>query len=358
MPNILIFLIDAEVRYKTASLLKKETFDIFETDSFDETIDKIKSENFDAIVVGDSIQQPSGSELCKIIREETAEQNPAIIYLCNSNNISIVENLFTSGANTIVSPPFKEKMVLNKIKEALGSAGEEVPEGLKPPQILKDVYDQIIAEGKELGDVSEIFSGIATRDNSKYLSEVRRTDQWKPIISHAEINPFEIGETQKFVFYEPRMLLRVPREEIMKTSKVIVGRNAPPIIAAIDRDRMLTDLSVYNIVPVEGLTLEYICAYLNSRIMDFFFRRIRPLKTVAEIGSVLRTVDLEAIPIIIPSASTQKKVTKIVRELEANQLGLRSKPKKIRALANMHKMLFDIFGFNKEAVDRLTSLNF
>ncbi|MHC4872162.1 MAG: response regulator [Planctomycetota bacterium] len=358
MPKILIAENKIEIRYKIRKLLEKEDFIVTEAENAEDMMNTLQDNSFDAVILDIMMGEPNSLDLCRKLTSAKTEDSPVLVVLCELSNIEVVEDIFRAGASSVITPPIKGDIIVKKLKDALGHTEEEEYKGLKPPKILKDIYTEIIDQGKTLGDVAEIVPGIATRDNVKYISEVRRSEKWLPILTQNDIFQFERNEHSRYVFYEPRMLLRSPGPDVISSVKVLVGRNAPPIRAYIDRDRMRSDISVYNIVPVDGLLPEYTACYLNSRIMDFFLRRIRPLKTSPEVGSVLRSIDLEAIPIIIPKTSIQDKIADLTLELERNNIAMRSKSKNLTCLAQIHKILFEIYGFSKEAIDKLSALSF
>jgi hypothetical protein len=173
-----------------------------------------------------------------------------------------------------------------------------------------------------------------------------------------ELAPFRIDESVLFVFYEPRMLLRAPSGELLRTTKVMVRRTAPPFVAAVDREGRIDDGTVYNVVPASGLLPEVVAAVLNSRVLDFYLRRIAPLKEQPGVGSLLRGIDLEAVPMPVPPRRSQKALAEIVREIEFASLPGKPPEARRRLLTAMNAAVFDLCGFGPEEIERLSALHF
>ncbi len=357
MQKIIIAIEDDSLRYNVKDRLINDNFEIIEINSEEEILLYAKENPVAGIVLNLSLEGISNASICQKLCFD-ADNIPAVVVICETNKIEIIENIFSAGASSVVTPPVKSDKIYKKIKEALGQTKIQLSKDLLPPKILSDLYLEIIDKGRKLGDVAEIVPGITTRNRSMYISEGRKSERWLPIITQYEITQYECFEHTKYVFYEPRMLLRSPKKNIINSKKILLARNAPPLLAFIDKQKRLTDLSIYNIVTVDGLLPEYVTAYLNSRIMDFFFSRIRPIKNSPQIGSVLRKIDIESIPIIIPQQSIQDKFADIVSEIDKNNQTYRSKAKHGKYRAEIHKLLFEIYGFDKTTIDKLSSLNF
>ncbi|MHC4884563.1 MAG: response regulator [Planctomycetota bacterium] len=354
MANILVVGGNADHREHIHRLLEKEEHRVDEVESGKAGVNRATTETPDAIVLDDSLSDIDAVDFCREIRARAETAEIPILFLSTSRGVAEVDAAFRAGASNFLPLPFRSSQLLSKLATLLdegGSGGEE----LSP--VLEEAYKRMLDKSRILSDVAEVFPGINTGNNRKYLAEIERGPDWEPILMERDIQSHLVEYGGTHVYYHPRQLLRCPSKKLMQSKKVVVRRSAPPYTAAVDSERFLTESSVYNIIPAEGLACEYIAGVLNSRLMDFFLRRIRPLAEHPGVPTMLRSVDLEELPLVICKQSAQDAIVELVKELEAmGPYGERSRKATLRMAIN--RGVFEIYGFGKREIARLSELNF
>jgi len=290
-----------------------------------------------------------------------------ILAITPKTNMGQIEKIFASGINDCFSRPFKLKALLDKIAELLiakmepeetvAEAKEDKP---KLPKVLLDTYNLIEQEGRKLGDVAEISSGIAVHDPRARRMTCPGPD-WSPAIIESSIIPFFINEEREFYLLRKDLMRRMPRDEEYKVNeKIIVKRTVLPVSAAIDNAKQPFVAGLYGVQTVKGLSCGYLCSVLNSRYCQFFFNRFRPPAEGLR-GVYLAKKDLEGLPLIIPDMSEQMELVDINHRLSTVNPSTRNASRMIergKMLAEANRLIFRIFGFTDEAIKELTDMHF
>ncbi len=149
-----------------------------------------------------------------------------------------------------------------------------------------------------LKDKASFALGIVTGDNRTYLSETKKVHS-EPVLKGTDIYKYRIRPASRYLVFSPENFQQTAPEEYYRAPEKLLYRFiCNQLVFAYD-DRQTLSLNSCNIVipHVEGMSVKYIMAILNSRIAQFFFNK--------SFGSVkvLRS-HIESIP--IPKASNER----------------------------------------------------
>jgi CheY-like chemotaxis protein len=357
MQKLLVVSADSEERQRLAGLLQGHERKVLEAVSGADGLDAAREVHPDAIVLDLPLADMAGLDLCSQLHADGHTGDIPLLVILEHGDMASIEAAFEAGAKNVLSRPFTITEFEQKVR-GLSSTGRELSTDLEPPPVLRNAYDRVQEKGRTLGDVAEIFGGVIAKERHLY-AEAPQGPEWKRLLVESDIEPHLTSFGGMYVRYKPRQLVRVPPPELAGAVKVVVRRSAPPLTAAVDRDRYLPGETVYGIVPAGGLLCEYVSALLNSRLMDFFIRRIRPLRQQKGYAPMLRTIDLEDMPIILPDRSQQEAIAALVRAIEdLGHAGRYSPAEKQKYLAGIDRGIFEICGFGKNEVKRLSDLSF
>ncbi|MFH0911455.1 MAG: response regulator [Planctomycetota bacterium] len=357
MAKILLIQDESALRNRLYRRLRSDHHKVIFAPSGREGFSRLQTSPPDAIILDQDIPDLDAVTLCKAIRSRERTCGIPMLFLSSGSGLSRMEAILQAGADNVLPKPFPPQALSFKL-EALFRNGKRRNGLLRVPAILAEAYARLHRHCLSLGDAAEIFSGIATPDSRRSLSTTRRGPAWEPILLEKDIHPFSVDYGGTFVHYDRRKLLHVPEESLLRSAKVVLKRSAPPFTAGVDWSTFLTDISVYSIVPARGLLCQYIAAVLNSRLMDFYIRRIQPLREHPPLGTLLRPEDIESIPFVVPDLPIQRAIAEKVHEYNAVALepGGVSSAEAIRQEIN--RALFEVYGFRGKEIDRLTDLNF
>jgi len=152
--------------------------------------------------------------------------------------------------------------------------------------VFFDLFEKLTKQDHvvRLGILAEIYNGIQTGDDKKYVNRTKASNKWKKIITGSDINKYFKNWGGKYVYYEPSQLHSNTREDIFNTSeKIIIRQTSDRIIGAYDNERFFTLASTFIIKQFEKkISYKTLLGILNSKLFLFLYRSINN-----EMGRVL-----------------------------------------------------------------------
>ncbi len=153
--------------------------------------------------------------------------------------------------------------------------------------------------------------GIVTGDNRTYLSETKKIHS-EPVLKGADIYKYRVKPAGSYLVFSPENFQQTAPEAYYRAPEKLLYRFiCNQLVFAYD-DRQTLSLNSCNIVipHVDGMSVKYIMAILNSRIAQFFFDK--------SFGSVkvLRS-HIESIPIPMASHERQEEVVLLADQIMA-----------------------------------------
>lgn len=285
-----------------------------------------------------------------------------ILAITEDGSLEFSERIFAAGAAACVARPFKLGALLAKIEGLFREESDmEVADaGLSVPDHLAAHYARIRETGRELGDVAEIHTGLHPRLH-KFRRLASPSPEWTPALVEGSLHPFHISEEREFFLVNRVGVVRIPpAAEYHVTEKVVLRRTLSPITAAVDTAQRQIAPELYSIVTVKGLLCGYLVCVLMSRLMDFYFHRVRPPAEGLR-GVYLSRADLEAMPLLIPKPKQQGEFATMAQTLTrccAPDATPAQAIERGRLLSTMNARLFSLWGFDEQAIRQLTDLHY
>lgn len=285
-----------------------------------------------------------------------------VLAIVPSVHLSEIEKVFLLGVNDCVTRPFRVGALLDKALGIIADFEGTPTQPTRPalPDILEEMMLNICQNGRRLGDVSEIHSGVAAH-NPKAHRLLCPSPEWTPAVIEAAVHPFQLGQEREFYLLRKDLMSRLPRpEEYDCPEKILIRRTFNPICAAIDTGQHIYNSSLYGIQTVKGLSCGFLCAVLNSRYSQFYFSRYRP-PTEGLKGVYLSRADLDALPLLIPHPKAQRPLNEIVARLSILQTGNSNSSKMVergKLMGELNRHVFNCLGFTEDAVKTLSELHF
>lgn len=157
-----------------------------------------------------------------------------------------------------------------------------------------------------MGNLCEIYNGIQTGNDKKYVSTEKKSDKWHKVITGSDINRFYKSWGGKYVYYVPEKLHSNTRKDIFKCKeKIIIRQTSDRIMGAYDDEQYFTLASTFVIKQFEP-KISYRCllGILNSTLFFYLYRNVN-----LELGRVLPQIKKKHIfdfPIYIPNLYSEK----------------------------------------------------
>jgi len=202
-----------------------------------------------------------------------------------------------------------------------------------------------ITEVVALGDLAEIYNGIQTGNNKKFISTKKINNIWHKILTGRDINRYVKQWGGKYIYYKPEELHSNQRYDIYKTSeKIIIRQTADKIIATLDTEEYFTEATTF-IIKQFNILIDYKCllGILNSNLFLYFYRNINN-----EEGRILPQIKKKHIydlPIITGFSVKHNHIVKLVdkmlelKQKEADEKNQQLKTMIFRQIDNVDKAI-------------------
>ena len=183
---------------------------------------------------------------------------------------------------------------------------------------------------------SKFALGIVTGDNKKYISD-KKTTKNEPVIKGVNLSKY-FYTTENYITFTPEKFQQTAPEELYRAKEKLFYRFiSKELIFAYDNKQTLSLNSCNILIPqIKGLDIKYIMAVLNSKIMQFYFKK--------EFNSikVLRS-HLEQLPIPYIDIEEQTPIIELVNKI------LKSKPEEYNKLSEEINILISrLYGFDSD----------
>ncbi len=153
--------------------------------------------------------------------------------------------------------------------------------------------------------------GIVTGNNKEYIS-TNKTEQNEMVLKGSDLCKYRFTPTSNYIVFKPESFQQVaPTDYYRAPEKLLYRFICNQLVFAYDNQQTLSLNSCNIVIPkIEGLSVKYILAVLNSRVAQYFFK-----KTFNSV-KVLRS-HIEQIPIPFISKEQQEPILKSVETILA-----------------------------------------
>ncbi len=299
--------------------------------------------------------------LCALIRKAWGEDYPVLV-TAHSTKFADVAALLDAGATDFLpksSPPDRVGSKVARLLRA-SAAAPAAPDELAdevPPALAGLFLDNSALV--RLGDIAGIYPGAAPR-SPRYRRSAPPDEHYRGVVGADAVDRFFAGRPSSYLLWSRFHLFRLPEEkEFSVPEKVLLSRNGPPLLAAVDRSRAPAGADVYSIVPKEGVSAGFIACVLNSRLMDFYFNRLPPAGAGGD--GRLRLETLRSAPFPRPAEMRSQELAKtaaLLSHFGPNPQSWIDRQSRDELRRQMDETVFAAFGAGAEAKNSLSALHF
>ena len=201
----------------------------------------------------------------KIVNEIVDLKNTAfdevvetIILLCKNSNSSFNSIILTSDIYNL------EPNVLEFDKSLYIKGYNPFTTQLSP--LLKKLENDY----SKLGESAIVYRGLETRDNSKWLSTSKDSENHIPILLGKDVVRYSYQYSGSYVNFIRKEMKSNANESMYNQPKILMRRTGSSIIATLDTDNYFALKNLYLIIPNAGINIYAILAQLNSRLFSYF----------------------------------------------------------------------------------------
>lgn len=203
-------------------------------------------------------------------------------------------------------------------------------------------------EGKAtLAGQADFALGIVTGNNKKYISQEKCPNN-EMVLKGTDIYKYKFRKTENYLVFQPQLFQQVaPAAYYRAKEKLLYRFICDQLVFAYD-DRQTLSLNSCNIVipHIEGLSMKYIMAILNSRVAQFYFKK--KFNSV----KVLRS-HIEQIPIPFVNKRKQNQMIAYIDQMFASSQDERGKiyDKMDREISKLYNLTAEEYSYVYLSVD-------
>jgi hypothetical protein len=154
------------------------------------------------------------------------------------------------------------------------------------------------------------------RQDDRMVADTPAGPDFRPILFEADVEPFAARAPRKYCRFNPAIARSMAPDATLfeENPKVLLRRSAPPLVAALDADRRLTDKTVLCIAPRDRSTkAAFLLGVLASRLATFAFERVIPR---ARGGSLpwISAAEVERLPLPGPGGLAGRQLEDLIAD--------------------------------------------
>lgn len=138
-------------------------------------------------------------------------------------------------------------------------------------QSTNSVIEKLDASDK-IKSSAIVYRGLETRDNKKWISEVKIDETYKPILLGKDVNKYNTNYSGSYVRFIKREMKSNANEEYYNRNKILMRRTGSYIIADVDFTKKLALKNLYLIIPYDEKNIFCILTQLNSKLFDYYHK--------------------------------------------------------------------------------------
>ena len=124
------------------------------------------------------------------------------------------------------------------------------------------------------GIIGTAYFGIQTYDRDKYVSEIKKTNDWKPVIDGKNIHNFLLDKPLEFVCFEKKAVKSGGNDNVYNTERICTRQIGETPIATIVPAGIYTLNTVYNLYfdKTTKYSIKYILGIMLSTCFKFYWK--------------------------------------------------------------------------------------
>jgi hypothetical protein len=167
----------------------------------------------------------------------------------------------------------------------------------------------------KLSKYAKVWRGLTTGNDKKFISGNKTQDTEKPLITGSEISRYGVLENKKYVNYLPDELDRARDERIFLLNEKLISKfvgNRLTFTFDNNQFYVLNSGCVTELINSE-IGIKCLLGILNSKLLNFYFSNV--FTDYRETFPIMKSGNVENLPIIVPSISIQNQITDLADDI-------------------------------------------
>jgi hypothetical protein len=148
---------------------------------------------------------------------------------------------------------------------------------------IEEIKRKVLARGMPLGQRYELSFGLKTGDDNIFLTDKKKDKSHKPLLRGANIHRYSKEFMNEYVWYVPdkmrehKKTARPGTAERFEQPKVLIRDTGGDLEGTYDNEHYyVKDVLVVSLAESNGHELKYLCGFLNSCLMKFYYESSFP----------------------------------------------------------------------------------
>jgi type I restriction-modification system DNA methylase subunit/predicted type IV restriction endonuclease len=255
-----------------------------------------------------------------------------------------------------------------KLKQSQFEKSERYDFNLAISRHDSEILKKISELSKNLGTYCNVYFGIQTFDRKKYVSNIKISEKYEPVIDGENIEPYYLKPATEYLNYIPSAIKSGGKEKVYRQGRICIRQIGATPVATFVPENIFTLNTVYNVYLKEKdiNDINFILGVINSNTTKFFWR-----KNHSDEKKTFPKIKKEAIcsiPIPIIDKKNQRRkndVVNLVQELlnlnkEKAGTKLLSKINVLQekidyCKSKINKIVYELYGLNEEEIKVIES---
>ncbi|MDP3003167.1 MAG: TaqI-like C-terminal specificity domain-containing protein [Bacteroidales bacterium] len=180
------------------------------------------------------------------------------------------------------------------------------------PEII-EITDKCDINSVQLNEITEVWRGLTTGNDEKYLSTKKLSNNHKKIIQGKQINRYYIEENELYVNYLTKELDRSRPQYIFETEEKIISKFIGKGLEFAYDTRKLYVINTGCVILLKennDYNAKYVLGILNSKLLRFYFSNL--FTDYRDIFPIIKSGHLERLP--IKQINFQNKIDKTLHD--------------------------------------------
>ena len=273
----------------------------------------LKKDKFGGMIVPNTLLT---NDYCEMIRKFFLH-NAQIISLNNEGKV--FENAVVESIVIVYRKAIEDRNKINtKFAGKTNSVDQSILSGFYRSRFLihlteasMNLISKCLRNTKKLKDLCEVWRGITTGDDKKFLSKKKVNEKYKKIVQGKQIHRYYTKEFELYVYYDATQLDRARQPRIFEVEEKLVSKFVSKDLEFSYDDKKLYALNTTCVIfslQQTSENIKYILGLLNSKLLNFYFRQV--FTDYRDVFPIVKSGHLEQLPIhtIDFSNSPEKKL--------------------------------------------------
>lgn len=233
--------------------------------------------------------------------------------------------------------------------------------------ITTKLIDKILIHAKKLNELCEVWRGLTTGNDKKFLGKRAINKKYKRIIQGKQVSRYFLESDELFVNYEPTLLDRARPSRIFEVKEKLISKFVGTDLEfAYDNQGLYVINTACIVFPLTNTSeeIKYILGILNSKLLNYYFKNIftdyRDAFPIIKSGHLeqlpIRTINFEdaadkarhdnIVKLVEQMLAAKAKYTTATTESEKNRLDIQ-----IEALdRQIDSAVYELYGLSEEEI--------